>query len=86
MVADARTSSRARKPSRAPPSSHAGSRRYGRILRENIEDDGGGGPREKRYQAKEPDLLVSPIDLMPATAAKSDTKGFTGYKSNVTES
>jgi len=57
-----------------------------RILRENIEDDEAGGPREKRYQAKEPDLLVSPIDPDARYGAKSDTKRFTGYKANVTES
>jgi len=56
-----------------------------RILRENIEDDPEGTPREKPYKAKGSDLLVSPIDPDARYGAKSDTKRFTGYKANVTE-
>jgi transposase len=56
-----------------------------RILGENIEDDEAGAPREKPYKAKGPDLLVSPIDPDARYGAKSDTKHFTGYKANVTE-
>jgi len=56
-----------------------------RILRENLEADEAGAPREKPYQAKGPDLLVSQIDPDARYGAKSDTKHFTGYKANVTE-
>lgn len=56
-----------------------------RILRENVQDDAKGTPREKPYKAKPPDLLVSPIDPDARYGAKSDTKHFTGYKANVTE-
>jgi IS5 family transposase len=51
-----------------------------RILRENIEDDADGTPREKPYKAKGADLLVSPIDPDARYGAKSNTKRFTGYK------
>jgi len=56
-----------------------------RILRENIEVDPDGTPKEKAYKAKGPDLLVSPIDPDARYGAKSDTKRFTGYKANITE-
>ena len=56
-----------------------------RILRENLEADEAGGPWEKPYHAKGPELLVSPIDPDARYGAKSDTKHFTGYKANVTE-
>lgn len=56
-----------------------------RILRENIEEDEDGSPREKPYKAKGADLLVSPIDPDARYGAKSKTKRFTGYKATVTE-
>lgn len=56
-----------------------------RILQENIEKDGEGDPKEKPYKEKPKDILVSPIDPDARYGAKSDTKRFTGYKANVTE-
>ena len=56
-----------------------------RILRENVAADEAGVPREKPYHAKGPELLVSAIDPDARAGAKSDTKHFTGYKANVTE-
>lgn len=57
-----------------------------RILRENIEEDGDGNPKERGYKEKPKDLLVSPIDPDARFGAKSKTKMFMGYKANITES
>jgi transposase len=57
-----------------------------RILRENIEEDGDGDPKERGYKEKPKDILVSPIDPDARFGAKSATKRFMGYKANVTES
>lgn len=57
-----------------------------RILRENIENDEDGNPKEKAYKDKPKDIMVSPIDPDARYGAKSRTKKFTGYKANVTES
>ena len=55
-----------------------------RILRENITEDDG-VPKELDRKEKPKDILVSPIDTDARYGAKSDTKKFTGYKANVTE-
>jgi transposase len=57
-----------------------------RILRENIEEDEDGNPKEKGYKEKPKDIMVSPIDPDARFGAKSKTKPFMGYKANVTES
>jgi len=56
-----------------------------RILRENIEEDENGAPREMDKKKKPRDLLVSPTDPDARYGAKSSTKRFTGYKANLTE-
>ena len=56
-----------------------------RILRENIEEDKPGVPKEIDYKNKPQDILVSPVDPDARYGAKSDKKRFTGYKANVTE-
>jgi transposase len=56
-----------------------------RILRENIEEDDEGHPRERARKEKPKNILVSPIDPDARYGAKSKTKQFTGYKANVTE-
>jgi len=57
-----------------------------RILRENIEGDEDGNPKERGYKEKPRDILVSPIDPDARFGAKSATKRFMGYKANITES
>jgi transposase len=57
-----------------------------RILRENIEEDEEGHPKERGYKDKPKDILVSPIDPDARYGAKSATKRFMGYKANITES
>jgi len=57
-----------------------------RILRENIEEDEDGNPKERDYKAKPKDIMVSPIDPDARYGAKSATKRFMGYKANITES
>lgn len=56
-----------------------------RILQENITEDETGTPKERDYKEKPQDLLVSPVDPDARYGAKSNTKRFTGYKANVTE-
>lgn len=56
-----------------------------RILQENIADDESGTPKEREYKDKPQDILVSPVDPDARYGAKSNTKRFTGYKANVTE-
>jgi len=56
-----------------------------RILRENIEDDCNGAPKEIDKKKKPSDILVSPIDPDARYGAKSRTKRFMGYKANLTE-
>lgn len=56
-----------------------------RILRENIEEDDDGIPRERERKKKPKDILVSPVDPDARYGAKSKEKRFTGYKANVTE-
>lgn len=56
-----------------------------RILQENIADDESGTPQERDYKDKPQDILVSPVDPDARYGAKSNTKRFTGYKANVTE-
>jgi transposase len=56
-----------------------------RILQENIEEDKEGNPKERDYQEKPKDILVSPVDPDARYGAKSDKKRFTGYKANITE-
>ncbi len=57
-----------------------------RILRENIEEDEEGNPKERGYKEKPKDIMVSPIDPDARFGAKSATKHFMGYKANITES
>lgn len=56
-----------------------------RILQENIAEDETGEAKERDYKEKPQDLLVSPVDPDARYGAKSNTKRFTGYKANVTE-
>lgn len=56
-----------------------------RILQENITEDETGTPKERGYKEKPSDLLVSPVDPDARYGAKSNTKRFTGYKANITE-
>jgi transposase len=56
-----------------------------RILQENITEDEAGAPKERNYKDKPNDILVSPVDPDARYGAKSNTKRFTGYKANVTE-
>lgn len=56
-----------------------------RILQENITADEDGTPTERAYKEKPKDILVSPVDPDARYGAKSNTKRFTGYKANVTE-
>ena len=56
-----------------------------RILQENVKETDE-KIEEREYKDKPKDLLVSPIDEDARYGAKSDTKRFTGYKANVTES
>jgi transposase len=56
-----------------------------RILRENITEDNNGTPLERDYKEKPQDIMVSPIDADARFGAKSNTKRFTGYKMNITE-
>ncbi len=56
-----------------------------RILQENITNEEDGTPKEKAYKEKPPDILVSPVDPDARYGAKSNTKRFTGYKANITE-
>jgi len=55
------------------------------ILRENIDSDDEGKPKEITKKDKPPDIMVSPVDPDARYGAKSPTKKFTGYKANVTE-
>jgi len=56
-----------------------------RILQENITEDETGAPKERDYKEKPKDIMVSPIDPDARYGAKSNTKRFTGYKANITE-
>lgn len=56
-----------------------------RILQENITEDETGTPQERDYKEKPQDILVSPVDPDARYGAKSNTKRFTGYKANITE-
>ncbi len=56
-----------------------------RILQENVKESEE-RIEEREYKDKPKDLLVSPIDEDARYGCKSDTKRFTGYKANVTES
>jgi transposase len=56
-----------------------------RILQENITEDENGAPKERDYKEKPQDLMVSPVDPDARYGAKSNTKRFTGYKANITE-
>jgi transposase len=56
-----------------------------RILRENIEEDAAGVPKERGYKNKPDGILVSPVDPDARYGAKSEKKRFTGYKTNITE-
>jgi len=56
-----------------------------RILQENITEDETGTPKERDYKEKPQDILVSPVDPDARYGAKSNTKRFTGYKANITE-
>ncbi|MCI0623855.1 MAG: IS1182 family transposase [Acidobacteria bacterium] len=56
-----------------------------RILQEHIEDTPQGEPKEKEYNQKPPNLLVSPVDEDARYGMKSPTKRFVGYKTTVTE-
>jgi transposase len=56
-----------------------------RILQENIEEDENGTSREIGRKKKPKDIMVSPIDPDARYGAKSRTKKFTGYKTNITE-
>jgi transposase len=56
-----------------------------RILQENITEDETGIPKERDYKNKPPDIIVSPVDPDARYGAKSNTKRFTGYKANITE-
>lgn len=57
-----------------------------RIIRENVEQDNNGMPKERDYKEKPKDILVSPVDPDARYGAKSRTKRFMGYKANITES
>ncbi len=56
-----------------------------RILQENITEDETGAPKERDYKDKPQDIMVSPVDPDARYGAKSNTKRFTGYKANITE-
>lgn len=56
-----------------------------RILQENITEDETGTPKERDYKEKPQDIMVSPVDPDARYGAKSNTKRFTGYKANITE-
>jgi len=56
-----------------------------RILQENITEDEAGAPKERDYKEKPQDIMVSPVDPDARYGAKSNTKRFTGYKANITE-
>lgn len=56
-----------------------------RILRENMEEDAAGNPKERAYKDKPKDMLASPVDPDARYGVKSPTKRFTGYKANITE-
>jgi transposase len=56
-----------------------------RILQENTSTEEDGTPKERAYKEKPKDILVSPVDPDARYGAKSNTKRFTGYKANVTE-
>ncbi|WP_082021125.1 IS1182 family transposase [Geobacter anodireducens] len=56
-----------------------------RILQENITEDETGIPKERDHKNKPQDILVSPVDPDARYGAKSNTKRFTGYKANITE-
>jgi IS5 family transposase len=56
-----------------------------RILQENTTEDETGIPKERDYKNKPPDIIVSPVDPDARYGAKSNTKRFTGYKANITE-
>lgn len=56
-----------------------------RILRENITKNQDGTPTEIDRKDKPGDILVSPIDSDARYGAKSNSKKFTGYKANITE-
>jgi hypothetical protein len=56
-----------------------------RILQENITEDENGTPKEREYKEKPQDIMVSPVDPDARYGAKSNTKRFTGYKANITE-
>jgi transposase len=56
-----------------------------RILQENITEDESGATKERDCKEKPQDILVSPVDPDARYDAKSNTKRFTGYKANITE-